>query len=82
MSSVIAALACPSIFWTALTFAPADTARLSAVWRRSCGVVRGTPDAVTALSNHPDPGVRAFQIPAIVAGEEQIVAATALALAG
>jgi hypothetical protein len=31
MSSVIAALACPSIRWTALTLAPADTARLAAV---------------------------------------------------
>jgi len=31
MSSVIAALACPSIFWTAFTFAPAETARLAAV---------------------------------------------------
>jgi hypothetical protein len=42
MSNVIAADAWPSIFWTALTFAPADTARLAAVWRKSCGVVRGT----------------------------------------
>jgi serine/threonine protein kinase len=39
MSSVIAAEAWPSIFWTALTLAPALTARLAAVWRRSCGVV-------------------------------------------
>ena len=41
MSNVIAAEACPSIFWTALTLAPALTARLAAVCRRSCGVVRG-----------------------------------------
>jgi hypothetical protein len=30
----------------------------------------------------PWPGVRAFQIPTIVAGEQQIVAAAALTLAG
>jgi NHL repeat len=40
MSRVMAADACPSIRCTAFTFAPADTARLAAVCRRSCGVVR------------------------------------------
>jgi hypothetical protein len=42
MSSVIDAEAWPSIFCTAFTFAPADTASDAAVCRRSCGVVRGT----------------------------------------
>jgi hypothetical protein len=35
------ALACPSIRCTALTLAPADTARLAALCRRSCGVIDG-----------------------------------------
>jgi hypothetical protein len=56
MSNVIAAEACPSIFCTALMLAPALTARLAAVCRRSCGVVRGMPDSATALANHPDVG--------------------------
>ncbi|MGQ7352047.1 hypothetical protein ACUN7V_15420 [Quadrisphaera oryzae] len=34
-SRVIAAEACPSMFWTFLTSAPAATARLAAVERRS-----------------------------------------------
>jgi hypothetical protein len=51
MSSVIAALACPSIRWTALTFAPADTAKLAEVCLRSCRVTRGIPAATTARSS-------------------------------
>lgn len=43
MSKVIAADLCPSIFCTALTFAPADTASDAAVCHRSCGVTRGNP---------------------------------------
>ncbi len=35
------AFACPSIRCTALTLAPADTAKLAAVCRRSCGVIAG-----------------------------------------
>jgi hypothetical protein len=35
------ALACPSIRCTAFTLAPALTARLAAVWRRSWGVMAG-----------------------------------------
>jgi predicted component of type VI protein secretion system len=50
-SSVIDALACPSIRCTALTFAPALTARLAAVWRRSCGVIDGN---VSSLRWHLD----------------------------
>jgi hypothetical protein len=38
---VIDALAWPSIRCTALTFAPADTARLAALCRGSCGVMVG-----------------------------------------
>ena len=41
---------CSRIRCTALTFAPADTARLAAVCRRSCGVIEGhdfDPDSVT-----------------------------------
>jgi hypothetical protein len=40
-SSVIDALACPSIRWTAFTLAPAEIAKLAAVCRRSCGVMVG-----------------------------------------
>jgi hypothetical protein len=36
----MAAEACPSIFLNGLDVRPADTARLAAVWRKSCGVVR------------------------------------------
>ena len=79
MSSVIAPEAWPSIFWTALTFAPADTARLAAVCRRSGGVVRETPDSATAFANHPDTGCRAAKMPAVVARKQQIVASPALA---
>ena len=82
MSNVIAALAWPSIFWTALTFAPADTARLAAVCRRSCGVARGARDSATALANHPDVGCARFQVPTVVAGEQQVAAFPPLALAG
>src|SRR4029453_5792119 len=53
VSSVIAAEACPSIRWTAFTFAPAEIARDAAVCRRSCGVSRGTPERATAPANHP-----------------------------
>jgi hypothetical protein len=35
------ALACPSILCAAFTLAPADTARLAAVRRRSCGAIEG-----------------------------------------
>src|SRR5271166_6687615 len=56
MSRVIAAEARPSILCTALTLAPADTARLAAVCLKSSSVTRGTPDVMTALANHPDSG--------------------------
>ena len=41
MSKVIEAFAWPSMRWSALTFALALTAKLAAVWRRSCGVIEG-----------------------------------------
>ena len=81
MSNVIAADAWPSIFWTALTFAPADTARLAALWRRPYGVVRGTPDSAAGFGEPARHRVRAAKMPAVVAGEQQIVACPALALA-
>jgi hypothetical protein len=45
-SSVMLAIAWPSIRWTALTLAPAMIARLAAVWRRSCGVIVGNSGVV------------------------------------
>ena len=50
-SRVMAALACPSCRWTALTFAPLLTMRLAAVCRRSWTVMRGTPAASHARVN-------------------------------
>src|ERR1700722_1552163 len=50
MSSVIGALACPSIFWTALTFAPADTARLAAVNKNVT-----TPEGAAGVMASPRP---------------------------
>ena len=41
MSSVMAADACPSILWTAFTWAPDEIAREAAVCRRSWGVSSG-----------------------------------------
>jgi hypothetical protein len=37
--------------WTALTFAPADTAKLAAVWRSSCGVNQPNRQVVHLLSH-------------------------------
>ncbi len=53
MSNVIAAEAWPSIFCTALTFAPADTARLAAVCRiaKYLGVSRATLYRYLAAEN-------------------------------
>jgi hypothetical protein len=45
-SSVMLAFACPSIRRTAFTFAPALTARLAAVCRRSSGVIDGKLSSV------------------------------------
>jgi hypothetical protein len=50
-SSVMAPDAWPSMRWTALTFAPADIARLAPVWRSSCGVELDAPMALAAASN-------------------------------
>jgi hypothetical protein len=46
----MAALAWPSMIWTAFTFAPAAIARLAALCRSSCGTRPGTPLAVAARS--------------------------------
>ena len=61
--------------------AGADTARLAAVCLSSCGVVRGTPDASTALLNHPYWPPLRFMIAAVSAGEQQRIAIAALTLA-
>lgn len=46
VSSVIAALACPSIRCTTFGLAPAWIARLAAVWRSACAVIRGNDGSV------------------------------------
>jgi len=56
VSSVSVADAWPSMRWTAFTLAPAETARLAAVWRRS-GVTPESP----AASPHRRPEVREEQ---------------------
>src|SRR4051794_1238555 len=48
----MAAEACPSIRWTALTLAPALIASEAAVCRSSCGVSPGSPMARAAGSSH------------------------------
>lgn len=50
-SSVIAAVAWPSIRCTTLTLAPADIANHAVVWRSPCGTNPSIPTSAQALSN-------------------------------
>jgi hypothetical protein len=62
-SSVMAPDAWPSMRWTALTFAPADIARLAPVWRSSCGVELDAPMALAAASNQSRRALRLRRTP-------------------
>jgi hypothetical protein len=45
-------------------------------------VVRGTSDPATALANHPDAGWGPFQVPAVITGPQQRIAALPFTLTG
>ena len=71
-SSVIDAMACPSIRCTAFTLAPALTARLAAVRRRSCGVIVGNVcysgcrvKVIWSMSSPPTKSARTGSMPSV-----------------
>ena len=78
----MAALAWPSIRWTALTLAPALIASDAAVWRRSCAVTRGKVGSAawhraTAPPSHDSPDDGGRQVAARGRRPQQTVAALA-----
>src|SRR5664280_1284122 len=72
-SSVMLAVACPSICWTTLTLPPAAIAKDAAVCRRPCGVSRGSPMVVAAGPKRAPVEVAFAQHAAAGALEHQII---------